>query len=36
VHDKFQTNIKEVKVVKEADNYLMAHEVIAGKLIISD
>jgi len=35
-HDKFQTNIKEVKVIKEADNYLIAHEVIAGKLIISD
>jgi len=36
VRDKFQTNIKEVKVIKEADNYLITYEVIAGKLIISD
>jgi len=36
VRDKFQNNIRDVKVVTEADNYFIAHEVITGKLIISD
>ena len=36
LRDKFQKGMKEFKVIHEADKYVIAHEVFAGNMIISD
>ncbi|XP_065908986.1 uncharacterized protein [Dysidea avara] len=36
LRDKFQNAIKQFKAIEETDNYIIAHEVIAGNFIVSD
>jgi len=36
LRDKLQTNIKSFKIIKEEEKYFVAHEVLAGNMMISD